>query len=82
MSIVTKFIINDKTIDVADSTARTQASTANETATAANTIATQAKQASTTNASDIAALKALPRLEVAYSENTSAITFTNATHSA
>lgn len=73
MSIVSKFIIDEKTIDIADATARATASTASTTATSAKTLADK-------NTADITAIKALPRLSVTYTENTNTITFTSVTH--
>lgn len=75
MSVVSKFIIDGKTIEVNDATARSTASSANTTATAAKTAAEK-------NTADITAIKALPRLSVTYSENTSTITFTVGAHTA
>lgn len=75
MSVVSKFIIDGKTIDVSDATARSTASSANNTATAAKAEAEK-------NTADITAIKAMPRLSVAYTENTSTITFTDGTHTA
>ena len=75
MSVVSKFIIDGKTIEVSDATARSTANTANATA-------TSAKEESAKNTAAIASIKALPRLSVAYEENTSTITFTDGTHSA
>lgn len=75
MSVVSKFIIDEKTIDISDETAR-------RTASKANTTATEAKTKTEKNTADIAAIKALPRLHVEYTENTSTITFTDGTHTA
>ena len=66
MSDVSKFTLDGTQIDVKDSTARSAASAA----------ATQ----SSANAQDIADLKALSRLTVAYDGSTETIAFTSNTH--
>ena len=66
MADVNKFFLDSTEIDVEDAIARSTASAASA-------------QAST-NAQDIADLKALSRLTVSYNSTTKAITFTTATH--
>lgn len=66
MADVSKFTLDGTVIDVKDGVARTAASSASSQATA--------------NAQDIADLKALSRLTVAYNANTETITFSSNTH--
>lgn len=67
MSDVSTFVLDNTSIDVKDATARNTA----------NAASTQASA----NAQDIADLKALSRLTVAYNSGTETITFTSNTHS-
>lgn len=67
MADVAKFVLDNTEITVKDATARADASAASTQASA--------------NAQDIADLKALSRLTVAYNSSTETITFTSNTHS-
>jgi hypothetical protein len=67
MADVSKFILNNTSIDVKDAIARSDASAA---------------QASvTTLAGRVTNIEALARLSVSYTDSTETITFTNETHS-
>lgn len=66
MPTVSKFVLNDTSIDVEDSTARSLAQSASTDVSTLNTRVT--------------AIEELSRLTVEYTENNKTITFKNATH--